>query len=93
MSANIDERTQHEMYYPAFHAAIRAGVASVMCSYNKINNVYACENNDTLTNGLKNEMGFDGFVSAPNSLSIHPSIDESIYIYISLSLYEFISHL
>lgn len=62
VSANIDERTQHELYYPAFNAAVQAGVASVMCSYNKVNNVYACENNDTLTTGLKEGMGYEGFV-------------------------------
>jgi beta-glucosidase len=63
VSANIDERTQQELYYPAFEAAVQAGVGSVMCSYNKINDIYACENNVTLNTGLKNEMGFEGFVS------------------------------
>jgi len=61
VSANVDERTQWEIYYPAFQAAVDAGVGSVMCGYNKINNTYACENEVTLGD-LKNKMGFKGWV-------------------------------
>ena len=39
-----------------------AGVAAVMCSYNLVNGVYACENNRTLNGILKSEFGFQGFV-------------------------------
>lgn len=59
VSANVDERTQWEIYYPAFKAAIDAGVGAVMCSYNRINNTYACENYQTLTIDLKERMGFE----------------------------------
>lgn len=38
----VDERTQFEMYYPPFEGAVRAGVGSVMCSYNKINGFWSC---------------------------------------------------
>jgi beta-glucosidase len=62
VSANVDERTLQEIYYPAFKAGVDAGVGSVMCSYNKINNTWACENEDTLTRVLKKQMGFEGFV-------------------------------
>lgn len=48
VSENVDERTEFEMYLPVFEGAVKAGVQSVMCSYNKINNVYSCENNVTL---------------------------------------------
>ncbi len=34
-TANVDERTQFEMYYPPFRGAIDVGVGSIMCSYNK----------------------------------------------------------
>lgn len=61
-SANVDERTNFEIYYPAFKAAIDAGVGSVMCSYNRINNTYACENEETLNVDLKQRLGFKGFV-------------------------------
>lgn len=61
-SANIDERTQYEIYYPPFQAAIKAGVGSAMCSYNKVNHVQSCANNKTLNRDLRDIMGFEGFV-------------------------------
>jgi beta-glucosidase-like glycosyl hydrolase len=39
-----------------------AGLAAIMCSYDLVNGVYACENNRTLNGILKNEFGFQGFV-------------------------------
>lgn len=63
VSANLpDDRTQWEIYYPAFKAAVDAGVASVMCSYNRINDTWACENDRTINQDLKGSMGFQGFV-------------------------------
>jgi beta-glucosidase len=53
ISADLDERTRVEIYQPPFWGAVEAGVLSVMCSYNKINNVYACENPQTLNTELK----------------------------------------
>lgn len=41
---------------------IRAGAASVMCSYNRVNNTYACENSKLLNGVLKSELAFEGFV-------------------------------
>eukprot|EP01038_Epipyxis_sp_PR26KG_P005962 gene5962-8216_t len=62
VSANVDERVRFELYYPPFQAAIDAGVLSVMCSYNRINDVvYACQNNETLSH-LRDTMGFKGWV-------------------------------
>jgi beta-glucosidase len=57
----IDERTLHEVYYLPFEASVSAGVGSVMCSYNKVNGVYACENPATLGD-LKGTLGFSGWV-------------------------------
>jgi beta-glucosidase len=63
VSSDADQRTIHEIYTPAFEAAVRQGhTGSVMCSYNRINSVYACENGPMLNDILKNEFGFDGFV-------------------------------
>lgn len=45
-----------------FADAVRAGAGSVMCSYNQINNSYACQNSHTLNYLLKGELGFQGFV-------------------------------
>ncbi|CAK7205319.1 beta-glucosidase [Sporothrix eucalyptigena] len=62
LSANIDDKTMHEMYLWPFADAVRAGVGAVMCSYNQINNSYACQNSKMLNNLLKGELGFQGFV-------------------------------
>ena len=37
VSANIEERTQWEMYYEPFRGAVEGGVGSIMCSLNKVN--------------------------------------------------------
>ncbi|KAI9365584.1 glycoside hydrolase superfamily [Pilaira anomala] len=61
-SSEVDDRTLHEIYLWPFARAVEAGVGSVMCSYNKINGAYACENDYTLNTILKGELGFKGFV-------------------------------
>ena len=61
-SADLSERTLQEIYAPQYEAAVRRGGAgSVMCSYNRINGTYACENPATL-GMLDHQFGFDGFV-------------------------------
>ncbi len=45
-----------------FQDAVRAGIVSVMCSYNRLNNSYACQNSKLLNGYLKEEMGFQGYV-------------------------------
>ncbi|KAI0475751.1 glycoside hydrolase superfamily [Xylariaceae sp. FL0804] len=62
ISSNIDDRTLHELYLWPFGDAIKEGVASVMCSYNMLNNSYACGNSKLLNGILRDEMGFQGFV-------------------------------
>jgi beta-glucosidase len=63
--AIVDERTLHEVYLPAFDAAIHeAGAASVMCSYNYLNGARACEDPYLLTEVLRDQWGFDGFVTS-----------------------------
>ncbi|KAK4249994.1 beta-glucosidase [Corynascus novoguineensis] len=62
IDVRIDDRTMHELYLWPFADAVRAGVGSIMCSYNKINGTYACENEWTSNYLLKNELGFQGFV-------------------------------
>lgn len=62
ISSNVGDRAMHEMYAWPFADAVRAGVASVMCSYNMVNNSYACGNSKLLNGVLKDEMGFQGFV-------------------------------
>ncbi|PQE29236.1 putative beta-glucosidase protein [Rutstroemia sp. NJR-2017a BBW] len=61
-SANIDDKTMHELYLWPFADAVRAGAGSIMCSYNRINNSYGSQNSWTLNYLLKNELDFQGFV-------------------------------
>ena len=59
----VDERTMREIYLPAFEAVVKeAAPWSVMASYNKINGIYAAENDWLLNKVLKHEWGFTGFV-------------------------------
>jgi beta-glucosidase len=63
ISADVDERTLREIYLPAFERVVtEAAPATVMCSYNKINGVYASENHWLLTEVLRGEWGFTGVV-------------------------------
>lgn len=58
----VDERTLHEVYLPHFKQAIDAGVASVMSAYNRVNGEYCGQHRHLLTDILRGEWGFDGFV-------------------------------
>jgi beta-glucosidase len=61
----VDERTLREIYLPQFEAAVKeAHVGSIMCSYNKLNGPYACENKHLLQDILEKEWGFKGYVLA-----------------------------
>jgi len=63
IDAHIDERTLHEIYLPAFKAAVQeANVWTVMSAYNKVNGVHCAESAALLTGILKKEFGFKGFV-------------------------------
>ncbi|MDO5422479.1 MAG: glycoside hydrolase family 3 C-terminal domain-containing protein [Eubacteriales bacterium] len=62
-SSNMDERTLREIYLPAFEMAVKEGkTRSVMCAYNAINGVFCSENKKLLTDILREEWGFEGFV-------------------------------
>ena len=61
-SANLDDQTMHELYLWPFQDLVYAGAGCVMCSYNRINNTYACENSKTINGLLKGELDFQGFV-------------------------------
>jgi len=62
ISSNLDDKTMHEYYLWPFQDAVKAGLGSVMCSYNRINGSHACQNSFTLNGLLKTELGFQGYV-------------------------------
>ncbi|KAJ3102262.1 hypothetical protein HDU96_009707 [Phlyctochytrium bullatum] len=62
-SSNVDERTLMEVYMLPFEACVKEGVGAVMCSYNRVNQVYACENSALVNYVLKGpDVDFRGFV-------------------------------
>ncbi|KAE8130674.1 glycoside hydrolase superfamily [Aspergillus pseudotamarii] len=61
-SSNADDRTIHELYMWPFANAIRAEASAAMCSYNRVNGSYACQNSKLLNGLLKKELGFQGYV-------------------------------
>ena len=63
ISNDIDERTLHEIYFPAFKAAVQeAEVGSVMSSYNLLNGIYTTESPWLLKDVLRKQWGFNGLV-------------------------------
>ena len=62
-TSQVDERTLHEIYLPAFEKVVKEGrTRSIMCAYNGINDVFCAENKLLLTDILRGMWGYDGFV-------------------------------
>jgi beta-glucosidase len=57
-SSNVDDRTFHEDQLWPFAESVKAGVGSVMCAYNRVNQTSACENRHLLNDILKEELDF-----------------------------------
>jgi beta-glucosidase len=62
VDVEIDERALREVYLPHFKRCIDAGAGAVMSAYNQLNGAYCGHNSQLLTQILKQEWGFDGFV-------------------------------
>jgi beta-glucosidase len=63
VNVNIDERSARESDLLAFEIGLQdTDIAAVMCSYNRVNGDYACENQHLLTDILKKDWNFKGFV-------------------------------
>ncbi len=72
---HIDARTLHEIYFPAFQDAVVEGRAgSVMCAKNQTNDQYSCENGGLLQQALRQDWGFQGFVTSDFS-SCHNTLN------------------
>ncbi|MFI6347177.1 glycoside hydrolase family 3 C-terminal domain-containing protein [Streptomyces sp. NPDC050560] len=68
LDEQIDDRTLNEMYLPAFRSVVeKGGAASLMCAYNQINGVHACDDEDLLSRTLRDRWGFDGYVASDHS--------------------------
>ena len=64
-NAIVSTQAMQEIYFPAFQAAVQQGAAaSVMCAYSEIDGVAACQNPYTLTDVLRKQFGFGGFVTS-----------------------------
>lgn len=62
-SSDMDERTAREIYLAAFEGMVKnAKPWTIMNSYNKLNGTYLCENKEMLTDVLRKDWGFDGYV-------------------------------
>ncbi|KAI8985494.1 glycoside hydrolase superfamily [Pilobolus umbonatus] len=75
-SVSMDDRTMHEVYMWPFARSVEAGVASVMCSYNKYDTVYTCENEYVMNTLLKEELDFKGFIQSDWSAT-HSTVDSA----------------
>lgn len=65
VDVEVDERTLREVYLPHFKKVVQEGkTASIMSAYNQVNGDFAGENRPLLTNILRDEWGFEGFVSS-----------------------------
>ncbi len=75
VNVKVDERVLYEIYFPAFKAAVQeAGVWAVMSAYNKLNGAWCSENPHLLTDILKNQWGFKGFVLSDWS-AVHTTLE------------------
>jgi beta-glucosidase len=63
-TTDMSEQRLRNLYLPPFKAAVDAGADTAMCSFNAINGVPGCANHETMTDILKGEWGFDGFVES-----------------------------
>ena len=62
IDVHCDDRTLHEVYLPHFKKCVDAGALSIMGAYNRYEESYCCGSKKLLTDILREEWGFDGFV-------------------------------
>jgi beta-glucosidase len=74
IDVTCDERTLREVYLPHFKACVDAGAGSVMSAYNQVRGEYMSQNNYLLTDILKEEWGFSGFVISDFVFGVHETV-------------------
>ena len=76
IDVSIEERTLREVYLPHFKKVIQKGKpASIMSAYNKVRGTYSGSNRELLTEILRNDWGFDGFISTDWMYGIYDGIE------------------
>lgn len=71
----VDERTLREIYLPSFEAAVKEGGAlNIMGAYNRLNGEFMCQNRHMLTDILRKEWGFEGFVLSDFSNGVRSTL-------------------
>jgi beta-glucosidase len=74
----VSERTLREIYMAAFEASVKeAQVASLMCAYPHVNGAFNCENKPLLSDVVKGEWGFDGFVTSDFG-AVHSTVPSAL---------------
>lgn len=74
MNEIIGERALREIYMPAFETSVKQGrAASIMCAYPAVNGHFSCESNFLLTDVLRGDWGFQGFIT-PDYRAVHNTV-------------------
>ena len=74
----MDERTMREIYFPAFEACVKEGhVDAVMSAYNHLNGTFCSENKMLLTDVLRKEWGFEGYVTSDFG-AVHSTVPSAL---------------
>ncbi|XP_064618411.1 uncharacterized protein LOC135482386 [Liolophura sinensis] len=81
--AKVSERDLHVTFLPQFRMCVQAGTYNIMCSYNRVNGVPACANRKLLTDILRTEWGFKGYVisdqqALENIVTKHKWVDNNV---------------
>ena len=71
LNVEVDDRVLREIYLPHFRKVIGSGCLSVMSAYNKVNGAYCGQNKYLLTDILRDEWGFEGFVHSDWVLGVY----------------------
>lgn len=75
VDVQVDEDVLHEVYLPHFRQVVEAGVDAVMSAYNSVNGEWAGQNPHLLTDILRDQWGFDGFVMTDFVWGVRDPVD------------------